>query len=418
MNKAPGKKLYKGPEIVALLLFILLSAYVYVGFYSPDPYALRHVRTLYVVLILWGARFLIPLCVIGVLLLYRKVKKGLISRAHIGLVFGGVVLGLFLIYPFVNIFYEKSHRRAEGLRDYHPYFQVNPPLPSASFKSQGPDLWTVMCLGGSTTQFKDSKGRDWPSRVEDILRDRYRGQRVEVLNMGMMWYTSLHSLMNYAVNLRPFKPRVIIVMHAINDLLQNADFSYFSHGPFREDYGHFFGPVNNLFNRPGLLRSVWDTIGYFWYYKPRQVIEQTDFPGLIPFRRNINGIIDLAEKDGATVVLMTQPTLLKDNVPAEEKAVLTMVNDEAIGTEKCWSVATAWRGMRAYNDAVRDIARERNVYLIDLERQIPKTLEYFSDEVHYKDKTFDIIGSTIAGELIRRDVLAATPTEKPSRKAP
>lgn len=56
MNKAPGKKLYKGPEIVALLLFVLLSAYVYVGFYSPDPFALRHVRTLYVVLILWGAR--------------------------------------------------------------------------------------------------------------------------------------------------------------------------------------------------------------------------------------------------------------------------------------------------------------------------------------------------------------------------
>jgi len=415
---APGRKPYKGPEIIALLLFVLLSAYVYAGFFSPDPYALRHVRKLYVVLILWGARLLIPLFVVGVLFLYRKVKKGLVSRAQIGLASGGLILGLFLIYPFLNIFHEKSQHRAEGLRDYHPYFQVNPPLPPVPLKNQDPDVWTVMCLGGSTTQFKDSKGRDWPSRVGDILRDRYRGRKIEVQNMGMMWYTSLHSLMNYAVNLRPFKPRVIIVMHAINDLLQNADFSYFSHGPFREDYGHFFGPVNNLFNRPGMLRSLWDTIGSFWYHKPRQVIEQTDFPGLVPFRRNINGIIDLAEKDGVMVVLVTQPNLLKDHVPAEEKAVLTMVNEEAIGPRKCWSAATAWRGMRAYNDAVRGIARERHVELIDLEKQIPKTLEYFSDEVHYKDKTFDIIGSYIAGELIRMDLMAAPPAGAPSRKTP
>jgi GDSL-like Lipase/Acylhydrolase family len=258
-----------------------------------------------------------------------------------------------------------------------------------------------MCLGGSTTQFKDPDGLDWPSRVEAILRRRYENDRIDVLNMGMMWYTSLHSLMNYAVNLRQAKPRAVLVMHGINDLLQNADFSYFSRGPFREDYGHFYGPLKNLIGRRGFLDTFSEMLRDFWYAKPRQIVDQTDFPGLVPFQRNIDGLIDLAEADDVQVILMTQPYLLKESFSAEEKAVFHMVNTEAIGKDKRWSVATALRGMKAYNDALREVARKRNVPLIDLEPRVPKTLEFFTDEVHYRKKAFEIIGSFVAAELIR-----------------
>jgi hypothetical protein len=111
---------------------------------------------------------------------------------------------------------------------------------------------------------------------------------------------------------------------------------------------------------------------------------------------------------------MTQPYLLKDHFAAEEKAAFHMVNTEAIGKGKRWSVATAVRGMKAYNDALREIARQRDVPLIDLEPHIPKTLEYFSDEVHYRQKTFDIIGFYVAEELIRLNIFDA----EASRPAP
>ena len=72
-----------------------------------------------------------------------------------------------------------------------------------------------------------------PTRVQARLRDADTARPVEVSNLGRQWYTSHHSLINYASNLRPLRPDVVVVMHAINDVLHNADFSYFSRGPFR-----------------------------------------------------------------------------------------------------------------------------------------------------------------------------------------
>ena len=414
MSDRLGKTKSSRPELIILLLFLSLAGYVYVGFYFPDPEALARFKPFYVGLISWGARILIPVSVLGILRLYRSVKKGKLSPGQAMLPFAGIILGLFLVFPFVTYFYEKALRGPDKLQEYHPYFQLNPPRLPDSSRTAAPGRSVLMCLGGSTTQFKDPDGRDWPSRVEAALRRRYENEKIDVLNMGMMWYTSLHSLMNYAVNLRSARPRAVLVMHAINDLLQNADFSYFSRGPFREDYGHFYGPLKNLVSRRSLPETILEMLGDFWYAKPRQVIDQTDFPGLVPFKRNINSLIDLAETDGTRVVLMTQPYLLKDHFAAEEKAAFHMVNTEAIGKGKRWSVATAVRGMKAYNDALREIARQRDVPLIDLEPHIPKTLEYFSDEVHYRQKTFDIIGFYVAEELIRLNIFDA----EASRPAP
>jgi len=401
MSDRSGNKSTSWFERGLLLLFLGAAGYVYAGFYFPDPDGLARFKPLYVALIRWGARILIPVAVLGILWLYRSVKKGRRTFGQAAIPLAGILAGLFLIYPFASYIQENALRGPEKLRDYHPYFQINPPLPPASGRAAAFDRSVLMCLGGSTTQFKDPDGRDWPSRVEAVLRRRYQNDRIDVLNMGMMWYTSLHSLMNYAVNLRPAKPEAILVMHAINDLLQNADFSYFSRGPFRPDYGHFYGPLKNLIARRGLFDSASEMLRDFWYAKPRQVVDQTDFPGLAPFRRNIDALIDLAEADDVQVVLMTQPNLLKESFSPEEKAVFHMINAEAIGRDKRWSVATVFRGMKAYNDALREIARRRNVPLIDLEPLIPKTLEYFQDEVHYRKKTFDIIGSAVAAELIR-----------------
>ena len=70
----------------------------------------------------------------------------------------------------------------------------------------------------------------------------------------------------------------------------------------------------------------------------------------------------------------------------------------------CWSVRTAVRGLKAYNDALRDIARERNVPLLELERRIPKT--------------FDLIGDFVAGELVRLDALKMVKPDEPLKKIP
>jgi hypothetical protein len=133
--------------------------------------------------------------------------------------------------------------------------------------------------------------------------------------------------------------------------------------------------------------------------------DQDTFPGLEPFTRNINTLIDLAEMDSTKVILMTQPNVLSENMDEKITRACVMINYEAVGADKRWGYKTAYTGVKQYNDRIKEIAEKRNVYLIDLEKFVPKSLTYFIDEVHYNDTTFNIISQTLAKEMVRLKVL-------------
>ena len=388
-------KKYSFIETVILIALITLFIFISVGFWGMDPYALKRFGKIYL-FILWGLRIGIPVFVLIILGLYYGIKKESISGGNIVLLVMGIFIAGLLFYPFLNYYYNAA-RIKDKISEYHPYLQLNPVLPIDEIQKEN---LNIIFLGGSTTEFKDSKKRGWPDRVQELLINRSNKENIRAYNMGRQWYTTLHTLINYETNFRDVKPDVIVVMHGINDLLHNADFSYFSHGSFREDYGHFYGPVDLLITGRNFIKVLYDRID-FWYYKPREVVDQTQFPGLIPFEQNLNSIIDLAEIDGSKVVLMTQPNILKEKMTDEELDHLYMLNTEAVGHDKRWSLKSAFRGMELYNESIRKVARERNIPLIDLEKVIPKSLEYFYDEVHYQDKTYDMIAEYVAGELVK-----------------
>jgi lysophospholipase L1-like esterase len=302
-----------------------------------------------------------------------------------------------MVYVVTDYFFARSFNQAIH-SGYHPYLQLKPKEFVDRGWSGNTGHYMIVCLGGSTTEFPDSQGVDWPSRLEKLLNTNGNNVRYEVYNQGRQWYTTLHSLINYEVNIRQYRPNMVIVMHMINDLLHNADFSYFSFGKFRDDYGHFYGPLYRLMNRTNIVSKFFKTFHAIWYFRGREEITTDFFPWLIIFERNLNSIIDIAQLDGAQVVLMTEPFLVKERITANERNALIMLNVEAIGRDKRWSLETALNGMRKYNEKIREVAKSRGVYLIDLEKDIPKTLEYFKDDVHFTDKTFDIVAENIAKE--------------------
>ena len=63
-------------------------------------------------------------------------------------------------------------------------------------------------------------------------------------------------------------------------------------------------------------------------------------------------------------------------------AAMYMLNSEAIGSDRKWSYGSVLRGMVQYNHKFRKIAAQRNLLLIDLEKQVPKTFDYFWDDVN------------------------------------
>ncbi|MEI6277504.1 MAG: SGNH/GDSL hydrolase family protein, partial [Prolixibacteraceae bacterium] len=221
---------------VVLTGIILL--YLWVGFFLPNP-AMESWDTWYKYrIVLWLPRIIIPLlyCII-LLMVFTKDRK--LSQNIATLL--GTFLILFLVAASL-IYVNKSKTRSGYIKDqYHPYLQILPPTTADLNKASGKKAIRIFCLGGSTTAWKNSKNVGWPESLEKELRQFYHSDSIFVFNFGIPWYTTLHTLINFETNLRQHKPDVIIVMHNINDFLQNADFSYLSNGSFRQDYGHFLG---------------------------------------------------------------------------------------------------------------------------------------------------------------------------------
>ena len=115
----------------------------------------------------------------------------------------------------------------------------------------------------------------------------------------------------------------------------------------------------------------------------------------------------MAKHDSTGVILMTEPCLAKSDMSEAERFAINMLKVEAINDTIIWSGETLVRGMEQYNDAIRRIAKEEGLPLIDLEKEVPKSLTYFRDEVHYTDTTFSLIAPFIAGKLA--EYLSALP---------
>lgn len=386
------KKFFTPLNVLIIIAFITISVYIYFGFYFIDStiYYL-HWGTSY---LLKGIKLFFPIVVIVLIFLYGLVYLKKIHLSSVILLFISIVFFLLLVYPFADYFYRKS--LTENLDEFHSFLQIKPP-PVHNFDTT---KYNVFCLGGSTTEFKDESGRDWPGLVQQELNKELLFKDVRLFNLGKQWYSTQHILINYALNLKQYKPDAVIIMENINDLLHNADFSWLSAGEFRDDYGNFLGPLTRLIKYGSFAEFIAKTIDGLWYQDKPIEIETNEFPGLKAFERNLNTLITLAKSDGTKIILMTQPNLYKDYMTEKELGTLGMLNGEAIGNGKRWTSRTALNGFQQYNDKIREIAHtDEDVYLIDLEIIVPKNLEYFIDDVHYNSKTHDLISLFISEEL-------------------
>lgn len=399
----------EGKKIVPWIILTISGAslaLIWIGFFFPDPSYVQRLELSGKASLMLIPRIIIPvLFVFLAVLFFLRKKKSVKSTIYLGFI---MILLIYISYPLLNaVFFKVYQNRMEK---YHPYLQLKPNIPDENFPVTDDDNFTIFCLGGSTTEFRAGNGTGWPEMLQTELRNIYKTDSIQVFNAGRQWYSSLHILINYVTNLRKYKPDLIIVMENINDLLQNADFSYFSTGPFREDYGHFLGPSANIIKSKGLVNTIWQRyklkFQHLWYYKTRETVDQEFFPGLDSYTRNINSLIEIAAVDSSKVILMSQPNLYSENMDEKTKSACYMVNMEAIGKNKKWSYKTGYEGMKLFNQKIEEIAKNKNTCFIDLAGRIPKSLIYFSDEVHYKDTTFNIISKTVAEEIVKADLIS------------
>jgi hypothetical protein len=241
-------------------------------------------------------------------------------------------------------------------------------LPVGRFEQ--PDA-TVLFLGGSTTECAALDDEDrFPARVSTLLGER--GLLVNTLNAGKSGNTAHDSVNVFLNHAAQESPDVVVMMHAANDagVLRESG-SYVSRsGEYVSSRTALRWLLQEASTRSAVLGAVryWRTVrppgsphaAGDTRQRPREV-------PTAPFEQRLRAFVGVVRAFGAHPVLMTQPLL------ARQKTELTPE----------W---TATDLQALFNEAVRRVAREEGVVLIDLVRHVEQSVAdpsvLFYDGIH------------------------------------
>ena len=259
----------------------------------------------------------------------------------------------------------------------------------------------IVFLGGSSTEcgFVDEELR-FPYRVGELLTTR-SSLSARTLNGGVSGNHSLHSLIQYLAKIAPMQPRHVILMHNINDLtLLSKTGSYWQAPPSRALLGSRPTPTPApLINLATLLEPFSDLVSSRppptapdeWgdFRDKSREVNQAEIERL--FRASLTSFVDTVRAFGSQPVLMTQFNRLK----AGDAFVRGTYERESQSLSYEAFVTLYTR----LNQVIREVASEKNVFLIDLDQIIPATSAFIYDAVHLNGEGSLMVAEVIAAAM-------------------
>lgn len=292
-----------------------------------------------------------------------------------------------------------------------------------------PHTLRLFFLGESTTEcIYMSEEKTFPFLVEKKLAQTFPGQNFEAVNQGISGYQTADSLAVLVYKVLYYQPDVIFLMHAVNDLRYGTLPIYnpvhrtgFRKNLYAPDYQESFREtLSRLLKHSYFLTLLkWRILNRFFpphaekfrnkmeeYNEFRRLRKTKPFNdpaesrSLDEFVKNMEDILRIAKGRHIRLILMTEPSLYQENMSKEMDDHLWMgLVRQSLNINL--SNGFLRREMNRFNDAVRQLSRTHDVELIDLEKQIPKTLDYFYDDVHYTPEGSAKVAEVIASFLIQ-----------------
>jgi lysophospholipase L1-like esterase len=167
----------------------------------------------------------------------------------------------------------------------------------------------IVCVGNSITfgEASSSDSTTYPPVLEKVIRERKEiPAPVEVINAGVMGYTSYQSLVDLRTRLIGLQPDLVILCVCWNDITLSK---YIGWTPEM----HWGNPWHFL-----TLRDSYA----FWLLNERSlhVPARVNFESLKAFADNLDEIISLLKKNNIALAFLDPPTIFSENMtPSEEK---------------------------------------------------------------------------------------------------
>jgi lysophospholipase L1-like esterase len=282
-----------------------------------------------------------------------------------------------------------------------------------------------LCVGGSTTECLYVTDRlSWPWRVQDQLA-KTLGKKVFVGNAGKSGQLTPHHdyLLNHYRHVKLYD--CVLLLAGYNDMGSLVLGSRSFDGQLRDAPEDTLTPGfegRPYYRRSALLQRLaplvrpsrptrWraqDPRGDWleaerqrrrdmWKMKPLHEPSPHLSLGCAIYRASLKKIITTCRDHEQEIILLTQPTLYRKDLPEDLQRLLWMNN--SIGA---YSVAALAEMMDAFNQTMRDVCREEGVDCIDLAAKLPRDTTVFYDDCHFNisgcDKVARIITDFLAAK--------------------
>jgi len=294
------------------------------------------------------------------------------------------------------------------------------------------DEYRIVAVGGSTTESPElDESETWPY----LLQEKLNGETHSVIwvgNTGRRGSTLHDNILHmyYVVSKLP-NIDAIILLAGINDFMfgLSKDFQEFNpdsiKNPTINELDHAF--LVHPYTKSGFKgTATWALIKQlkiiflgrkvtaynegeaqtYWRQKRQNAdnidnsLPQLERP-LRNYENNLNLFIDMAKTKSERVILLTQPSLWKENMSEFEQELLWFGCFEENGYI-CYSPQVLNDGLTKFNQKTLEVCQKRQVECLDLANKLTKDTTVFLDDVHYNENGSKEVTKVIFEYLISR----------------
>lgn len=400
-------------------------------FTSPNPTIFHKFAPNYFKGIIALVFLAIPYNFLLLILAYDKAKISFgKKKIHINLLYRTLIVCVLLIALafFAELFLRV--RPKPLVENFHPFLQAintkkndaDHQINSDNFRykeisrKKPEGVYRIFITGGSTVydEWQPYDG-NVVRRVEIILQKQFPDKKLEVINAGYNRYTSEHSLILYATKLTDYNPDLIIIWQGFNDLYYSCSPPYLTSGQYKSDYSHFYAVlanmVNNHFNvypKSELLALLYKAFSEKFYadikYKLPQPVKKNTavpvdwkFPSIDAYKRNMDYLIRLVKSDNRYIIIGNQANMYT----GDEKGNYGLAQGLCKTNNRYPNIKSLTDGLTTTNDITKKLAEEYQIPFVDLEKAVPKTSNYFTDDVHYTSLGDQKVAEAVAATIIQ-----------------
>jgi len=258
-----------------------------------------------------------------------------------------------------------------------------------------PDLFRIYALGDSCTFNEGSRTASYPALLGSRLSGRTaEGLRYEVVNAGVQGLNSQLALNRLRSKGPEVGPEIVTIYIGWNDLMK--------FDPTAQGTDGRWAGVARALDRLWLVKGLRKLV--FFHVRPLLSPPKTGpesrtgrFRDFVPavYEANLREIVRTARELGARPLLLTLPTVVREDMTADELRAAGVMFPYFPGGN---AVGDFLDLVAAYNRAIRRVAAEEEVPYVDLAEQ-------FAELPDVRPLFYDTMHTTVAGRRVIADAL-------------